>query len=69
MNLFYDCHEMIMYNHNLIILVMRVDNGCYEVKVVVVALGFTRLHHRSWYVDRGVVTPSSIVTGVERELL
>lgn len=36
-------------------------------EVVVVTLGFTRLHHCSQYVVRGVVTPSIIVSGTKYE--
>ena len=36
---------------------------------MVVTMGCTRLHHRSWYGNREVVTISTIVKSVEDEFL
>ena len=37
------------------------DNPCWDVEVVVVALGCTRSHHLSWYENREVVTSDILV--------
>lgn len=36
-------------------------SGWREVEVVVVAMGFTRLHHRSWYENSKAVTSDILV--------